>query len=283
MQENRSFDHYFGTMRGVRGYGDPHPAMLPNGKSVWRQPDGKHQEVLPFRPDLDGPRPGVPPGPRPRWSRHARRRSTEGSYDRWMPAKGTPTTMAHLRRSDIPFHYALADAFTVCDAYHCSMLGPTDPNRYYMWTGWAGNDGKGGGPVLDNAEAGYDWTTYPERLQKAGVDLEDLPGHRQRARRRRTTGAGPSTPTSATTATTRCCTSRTTRTPRPASPLYERARTGTDVADARARFFDQLADDVQQRHAAAGLVDRRARGVHRAPELAGQLRRLVHLEGPATR
>ena len=40
MQENRSFDHYFGTMRGVRGFGDPHPAMLRNGRSVWRQPSG---------------------------------------------------------------------------------------------------------------------------------------------------------------------------------------------------------------------------------------------------
>jgi phospholipase C len=60
--------------------------------------------------------------------------------------------MAHLVRSDIPFHYALADAFTICDAYHCSLMGPTDPNRYYMWTGWIGNDGKGGGPVVDNAE-----------------------------------------------------------------------------------------------------------------------------------
>ena len=50
MQENRSFDHYFGTMRGVRGYGEPHPAELPNGQAVWRQPSGK-KEVLPFRPD----------------------------------------------------------------------------------------------------------------------------------------------------------------------------------------------------------------------------------------
>jgi phospholipase C len=63
----------------------------------------------------------------------------------------------------------LADAFTLCDAYHCSLLGPTDPNRYYMWTGSVGNDGVGGGPVIDNAEAGYDWSTYPELLQKAGV------------------------------------------------------------------------------------------------------------------
>ena len=77
--------------------------------------------------------------------------------------------MAHLFRSDIPFHYALADAFTICDAYHCSLFGPTDPNRYYMWTGWVGNDGSGGGPVVDNAEAGYGWSTYPELLQKAGI------------------------------------------------------------------------------------------------------------------
>jgi phospholipase C len=76
--------------------------------------------------------------------------------------------MTYLTRKDIPFHYALADAFTVCDDYHCSLLGPTDPNRYHMWTGWVGNDGSGGGPVLNNAEVGYDWSTYPERLSRAG-------------------------------------------------------------------------------------------------------------------
>ena len=40
MQENRSFDHYFGTLRGVRGFGDPVPIPLPNGKNVWFQSDG---------------------------------------------------------------------------------------------------------------------------------------------------------------------------------------------------------------------------------------------------
>ena len=77
--------------------------------------------------------------------------------------------MTYLNRQDIPFHYALADAFTICDDYHCSLLGPTDPNRYHMWTGWVGNDGSGGGPVIDNAEAGYGWSTYPERLAAAGI------------------------------------------------------------------------------------------------------------------
>jgi phospholipase C len=39
--------------------------------------------------------------------------------------------MAYLTRDDIPFHYALADAFTICDNYYCSLLTSTDPNRYY--------------------------------------------------------------------------------------------------------------------------------------------------------
>ncbi|HJZ76737.1 MAG TPA: phospholipase C, phosphocholine-specific, partial [Vicinamibacterales bacterium] len=70
---------------------------------------------------------------------------------------------------DLPYQYALADAFTVCDNYHCSVMGPTDPNRYHMWTGWVGNDGAAGGPEITNAEKGYDWSTYPERLERAGV------------------------------------------------------------------------------------------------------------------
>ena len=43
---------------------------------------------------------------------------------RGSPNKGITTMTYHLRRSSV--HYALADAFTICDAYHCSVLGPTD-------------------------------------------------------------------------------------------------------------------------------------------------------------
>jgi phospholipase C len=167
MQENRSFDHYFGTMRGVRGFADPRAVKLPSGQPVWYQPDGSGGFLLPFRPNV--PNLGgvfledLPHG----WTdQHAA--WNEGNYDQWVPVK-SPATMAHLTRKDLPYHYALADAFTVCDAYHCSVLGPTDPNRYHMWTGWLGNDGSGGGPVVDNAEAGYGWSTYPERLQNAGI------------------------------------------------------------------------------------------------------------------
>jgi len=166
MQENRSFDHYFGTLRGVRGFGDPHPVTLPSGKPVWYQSDGT-KDVLPFRPEVDDLGLVFLQDLDHSWNGgHAA--LNQGRYDKWIPAK-TATTMAYFTRKDIPFHYALADAFTICDAYHCSLLGPTDPNRYYMWSGYTGNDGKGGGPVIGNDERGYSWTTYPERLERAGV------------------------------------------------------------------------------------------------------------------
>ncbi|TWG21025.1 phospholipase C [Actinoplanes teichomyceticus] len=166
MQENRSFDHYFGTLRGVRGFADPHPATQPSGRSVWHQRHGD-AELLPFRPDVADLGGTFLPDPPHGWDdTHAAWNA--GRYDRWVTNKGVQT-MTHHTRADLPYHFALADAFTVCDNYHCSLLGPTDPNRYHMWTGWVGNDGRGGGPVITNAEAGYDWTTYPERLERAGV------------------------------------------------------------------------------------------------------------------
>jgi len=166
MQENRSFDHYFGTLRGVRGFADPHPVTLPSGKSVWHQPNGA-ADLLPFRPKVaDLGRTFLPDPPHGWNDTHAAWNA--GRYDQWVPNKGV-TTMTHHSRTDLPYQYALADAFTVCDNYPCSLLGPTDPNRYHMWTGWVGNDGAGGGPVVTNAEVGYDWSTYPERLERAGV------------------------------------------------------------------------------------------------------------------
>jgi phospholipase C len=166
MQENRSFDHYFGMLRGVRGFGDPRPIQLPGGQPVWYQPSGTGH-VLPFHPPAqDFGLQFLEDLPHDWNTTHAA--WNNGNYDQWIAAKGS-TAMAHYTRADIPFHYALADAFTICDAYHCSLLGPTDPNRYYMWTGWVGNDGSGGGPVIDNAEAGYGWNTYPERLESAGI------------------------------------------------------------------------------------------------------------------
>ena len=49
MQENRSFDHYFGTLRGVRGFGDRNAVQLPSGRPVFEQPGAarQHRPALP--------------------------------------------------------------------------------------------------------------------------------------------------------------------------------------------------------------------------------------------
>jgi phospholipase C len=186
MQENRSFDHYFGTLRGVRGFGDPRPVRLPSGQPVWFQPyDPQAPErghVLPFRLDARATRAEVIDsldhswkGSHARWKRH----------DAWIPAK-SPMTMGHFTRADLPFYYALADAFTICDAYHCSIFGPTTPNRNFLFSGTNGLGVADPGPLaIRNVDAepnetaemandhppfeGFEWTTYAERLQAAGV------------------------------------------------------------------------------------------------------------------
>ncbi len=83
-------------------------------------------------------------------------------------------TMGYYRRQDLPFYYTLADAFTLCDNYHCSVLGPTHPNRLMALSGTVDPTGAAGGPVLitnDSSQAigSAHWDTMPEVLEDAGV------------------------------------------------------------------------------------------------------------------
>jgi len=168
MMENRSFDHYFGTLHGVHGFSDRNPLKFQNGKSVFNQANGSSY-VLPFHTsdqcinDLAHD-----------WTT-THQAVDSGWNDQWNPAKGTET-MAYMNRSDLPYYYALADAYTVCDEYHCSTLTSTDPNRLYLMTGMIDPTDIGGGPVTDNTKPangwGTSWVTYPELLQKAGVSWQ---------------------------------------------------------------------------------------------------------------
>jgi len=178
MQENRSFDHYFGTMAGVRGFDDPHALTLPNGRSVFYQPDPENPDgyLLPFHLDTSKTSAQVIPSTSHSWNtQHAA--WNKGKMDNWVPAHRKadgahgPYTMGHYERADIPFQFALAEAFTLCDAYHCSMMGPTHPNRLFWMTGTVDPDGLHGGPQSNNHRPpdGYSWTTYAERLEKAGI------------------------------------------------------------------------------------------------------------------
>ncbi|GAA1964773.1 phosphocholine-specific phospholipase C [Amycolatopsis minnesotensis] len=166
MQENRAFDHYFGTYRGTRGFSDPAAITLPGGEPVFRQPDGSSY-VLPYRVD-DQFMTGTP---HDRETGHAAWHN--GRYDDWVGQKSA-RTMTYLDRASLPFYHALADAFTLCDAYHCSELGPTNPNRFYLFSGMLGDEPLTGKRAVGNdswqnpKHPGYSWTTYAERLEAAG-------------------------------------------------------------------------------------------------------------------
>ena len=226
MQENRSFDHYFGTMAGVRGYGDTTSySSFPTGPStnpatVFTQSmrgtsiDGKvanytladGETVLePFElvsnpPTVAGqttndithdwgPQHGA-------WNnghmdRFAVEHLANDPIAAWgfstvagIPIPGTSnvptgiTTMGYYRPGDcLSFYRALADAFTICDGYHCSVLGPTDPNRLMSMSGSLGaHSADSGGPILttyvQNREQLFgtlNWPTMPELLGDHGV------------------------------------------------------------------------------------------------------------------
>ena len=176
MQENRSLDHYYGTMKGVRGFGDRAAFTLSNGNDVLHQPDLSRLDggyLLPFHIDTsayDGQNLGDLPHD---WDT-THLAWNGGAYNNWPLAK-SGMTMGYFTENDVPFHHALAQAFTICDSYFCSIQGPTTPNRLYHWTGTIDPAGVAGGPATWNPsdyQPVYHWTTYPERLQAAGISWQ---------------------------------------------------------------------------------------------------------------
>ena len=85
--------------------------------------------------------------------------------------------MTYYERRDIPLQYELAETFTFLDAYHCSVFGSTNPNRNYLVSGTTGYEPGTALRAVTNAaysydHPGYDWTTYAERLEAAGVSWQ---------------------------------------------------------------------------------------------------------------
>lgn len=181
MQENRSFDHAYGSLKGVRGFNDPRAIDLPNGNPVWCQTDVDGNTFAPFRLDIkDSKITWMGSLPHSRSSQVDA--LNEGKMDQWLVAKRSgnpqykkmPLTLGHYTREDLPFHYALADAFTVCDQNFCSVITSTTPNRSYFWSGNILDEENG----LVKANIRNDdfksskktWLTFPELLEKNGID-----------------------------------------------------------------------------------------------------------------
>lgn len=181
MQENRSFDHQLGTLQGVRGYNDPRAIDLPDKNKVWLQTNKEGHTFVPFHLKVKDTKVAwmgsIPHG----WTDQTDAMNN-GKYDKWLDVKKTskkdyaniPLTMGYCDRSDFPFYYSLADAFTVCDHNFCSSITGTHPNRYYWMTGTVRekNETESIAHLWNNSNYEFpelDWTTYPERLQENGI------------------------------------------------------------------------------------------------------------------
>ena len=183
MQENRSFDHCYGTLQGVRGFNDPRAVRLPNKNLVWLQTNSEGETFLPFRLNIKDTK-STWMGSLPHsWTDQVDARNN-GKYDQWLQAKRSgnkayqkmPLTLGYYNREDIPFYYALADAFTICDQNFCSSLTGTTPNRLYLWTGTIReqpNKGSYANVRNENVDYGEDkqahWKTFPERLEEHNI------------------------------------------------------------------------------------------------------------------
>ena len=178
-QENRSFDHYFGSYRGVRGFSDNSPAFQqPDSSNTTIPPVGT---LLPFHLDTSQVNAACTHDISHDWAPQHQswdNGNMDGFVNSRLPINSSDAvlTMGYYTRADIPYYYALADAFTICDNYFCSVMGPTDPNRLYCMAASLDPDGKNGGPILqtiiDNRSSLYGrltYTTMPEQLQARGI------------------------------------------------------------------------------------------------------------------
>jgi phospholipase C len=179
IQENRSFDHYFGSYRGVRGFADPSMAFRqPDPANTTNSPIGT---LLPFHLDTSTTNAACTHDISHDWlPQHQSWNS--GAMDGFVSSRlainsnDAVLSMGYYTRADLPYYYGLADAFTICDNYFCSVIGPTDPNRLYTMAASLDPDGKNGGPILQtivtNRSANYGrltYTTMPEQLQARGI------------------------------------------------------------------------------------------------------------------
>lgn len=174
MQENRSFDHLFGCMKGVRGFNDPHIKTLPNGNKAWIQKSKTGAAHAPFHIDINKTKITWQGGLPHDWPDQSKARN-DGKYDQWIPQK-SEMCMGYFNRADVPFYYALADAFTICDHYFCSSLTGTTPNRLFFWTGTIREAlNKSSKPVVTNAQAEsrtdtyVNWSSFPELLEHENI------------------------------------------------------------------------------------------------------------------
>jgi phospholipase C len=180
IQENRSFDHYFGSYKGVKGFNEQSAAFQqPYPGNTSNAPDGV---LLPFHLDTKKTNAACTHDISHDWlPQHQSWNggAMDGFVTSRVPINATDAvmTMGYYTRADLPYYYAVADAFTLCDNYFCPVIGPSDPNRLYTMAASLDPDGTHGGPLVQtlgiaNRASFYGkltLTTMPEQLQARGI------------------------------------------------------------------------------------------------------------------
>jgi phospholipase C len=166
MLENRSYDHYFGARSLLEGLpGDGLTAGMTN-------PDLGGNPVAPFPPDSELSECVVDP-PHTWASSHAQwnNGANDGFVREYQTDHATTAAapMQYLTRTELPISWELADAYTSCDRWFASLMGPTFPNRAYWHLGTSlGLDNNDA--VMNALTAGVTQPTMFHRLVEAGVD-----------------------------------------------------------------------------------------------------------------
>ena len=138
MQENRSFDHYFGLFPGADGFPPCAPVTHATSLCLGAPPH-----------DLEAAGAEAAGDPAERFAR-----------------VGGRAALTYYTGQDLPYYWALADRFTLCDHYFCSALGGTALNRVFSIAATAGG-------VRDNgslAGAALPGSTIADRLDEARID-----------------------------------------------------------------------------------------------------------------
>jgi phospholipase C len=189
MQENRSFDHYFGKLGGVAGFDDTNNRAAftqawntANGGSGSPSGEEPPNVLLPFAMSTKTGQGECTYDLSHAWpAEHAC--WNNGAMDSFVSTHTSPSyenqlgtnTMGYYHEADIPFYYKLVKNFTVCDNYFCSVLGPTHPNRLMAISANLDPAGVAGGPIIvtNSNQQPYQgtctWQTMPDVLTTAGV------------------------------------------------------------------------------------------------------------------
>jgi phospholipase C len=166
MMENRSFDHVLGSLTLLEGRDDVDGLLASHANPG---PSGP----IPVHPATSwcvGDPPHSWTSSRVQFAGGTNQGFVQAYVDRH-GADDAAIPMGFYTRRELPISYALADAYTICDQWFCSLLTSTWPNRLYSLGGQSEgmphNDFPGGGftynmrTIFDQLdEAGVSWGSY---------------------------------------------------------------------------------------------------------------------------